>query len=320
MEKLFFSPQALQELEEKRNELAIRGTVCRDDVITLKENINMEEFTNGIEINKYTSVRSKVGVSTLLEEIDVLINNIKSEHMVTMDTIKDHIYDITSLLIQLAMNMEKLSKYFNKEENINLLNYLLDRKQALFYYNDVLTDMSKIDITHFEKEEYINYIRTLLQTQNETLIDSIELDKALSDLQYMDYIKVHNSNMIKMLLDGNISWFNNFNTIDTVDSFTFLLDNFISKFNKINYNQIPSLQEFIVRMRDFNYTSFNNIVKEFNDVLYGFFYNVLSTQQTDTKLLYELNKELTFFKAQLENVEFVKCFINNIENLFKLFK
>lgn len=327
MENIIFSPKALQELEEKRNQIAERGTVCKADVLMLKENINMEDFTNTIELNKYTTMRSKVNVSKLLEEMDILINKIKTDSIVTRKDILDSFIYIISTMGNLSDSIKNFNTTLNENESANLLEFILNKKQSLFYFipnnsEPVLTDMSKVDITNFENGSYVEYINMLLNTYRENNFANNELTRIINELSTIDYLKVQNSNVIRRLLNFDIKNLLDILVNDSVDeslsSFSSAVNEFISITNSTTY-PIPSLQDIICKAKCSCTEDLSNQVNELKDNLYRLYYNVVSLVNNSDEL-YVLYKELTFFKEYLNNVKFTSEYINKLDNLIRLIR
>ena len=327
MENIIFSPKALQELEEKRNQIAERGTVCKADVLMLKENINMEDFTNTIELNKYTTMRSKVNVSKLLEEMDILINKIKTDSIVTRKDILDSFIYIISTMGSLSDSIKNFNTTLNENESSNLLEFILNKKQSLFYFipigsEPVLTDMSKVDITNFENSSYIEYINKLLNTYRENNFANNELTRIINELSTIDYLKIQNSNVIRRLLNFDIKNLLDILVNDSVDeslsSFSSAVNEFISITNSTTYT-IPSLQDIICKAKCSCTEDLSNQVNELKDNLYRLYYNVVSLVNNSDEL-YVLYKELTFFKEYLNNVKFTSEYINKLDNLIRLIR
>lgn len=320
MEKLIFSPQALKELEEKRNEIANRGTVCKADILMLRENINMEEFTSSIEINRYTSVRSKVGVSTLLEEIDTLIKDIKTNNIVNYEITRDEVEHILNTIRRFQNSCKDFNNLLNNEEYSNIIDYITNKEQCLYYYKNNLTDMSKLDISKFTDKDYVEYIKTLINSYKTLDFNDSNLNSIINKLSSIDYLQIQNSNLIKSTLLGKcLDPRHYLKHFDSIDKFSMCINYYTQDYNNSTINNIPSLQDIIKAYKSLD---INALVKEINELdnnLVFFMCNTLKTEKESTSL-YNLYKDLLYFKSFMGNLNITCDILKEISNVIEMFK
>jgi len=214
--KVNISASHFDKIETKANVILSSGLVCKSDILSLEELVNDKFITKGININNFTDVPTKIGITklnTILPEaIETLRTSVDINDIPNTDAIVEHLSQVTGSVANIRELISGLGtpqhipvedrKVFDTSGSNKLVDiYKVDLRTALldmfvFNYDIDLSEKITYSISNLK---LLKFLLAIIDREATVLSDVDNYVTNIDVITYADLTRIVNSKAI--LLD-----------------------------------------------------------------------------------------------------------------------